>query len=239
MAIAVAFVLAGLAWTVRPQDTSWSAHRAADVGVPHRAAREAVLFIGDSYTDGRHGLREMSPSCRAAASLGMLCHLSAVPGTGYVSGGPANRFLVDEYRGASTSFAERVPSLSQSVDPRVVVLDGGRNDVFVPRRHLLAAMTATVADVHVAWPRAAIVLERPRFLARPADDLGVDGDLTSRLIRDTTAARILVIDPIGSLSTSDTRGLVGPDGVHPNASGDRALAYAIAESLRRRGFDLP
>lgn len=239
MALAVAFVVAGLAWILRPQDTSWSAHRAADVGVPHQAARESVLFIGDSYTDGRHGLREMSPSCRAAASLGMLCHLSAVPGTGYVSGGPANRFVVDEYRGYSTSFAERIPSLAQSVDPRVVVLDGGRNDAFVPRSHLLAAMTATVADVHAAWPRATIVLERPRFLARPTEDLGVDGDLTSRLVRDTTAARILVIDPIGSLSRSDTRGLVGPDGVHPNASGDRALAFAITESLRRRGFDLP
>src|SRR5271167_3549450 len=73
---------------------------------PTAATRPSVLFIGDSYTAGS-GLAEMSYGCMAAVRMGWLCDLSAVPGTGYISGGPANRFIVDPYLGPSTSLAER------------------------------------------------------------------------------------------------------------------------------------
>ena len=99
-------------------------------------ARPLVLFIGDSYTEGR-GSAEMSYGCRAVAQMGWLCDLSAMGGTGYISGGPANRW-VDQYAGKSLSFSERIPHLAAKYDPAVVVLDGGRNDEFPPRKDVFA-----------------------------------------------------------------------------------------------------
>ena len=95
-------------------------------------ARPLVLFIGDSYTAGKSSA-ELSYGCRAAVQMGWLCALSAVGGTGYISGGPANRW-VDPHIGKSLSFSERIPHLSAKYDPAVVVLDGGRNDDFAAAR---------------------------------------------------------------------------------------------------------
>ena len=107
---------------------------------PQTAAdtRPSVLFIGDSYTAGK-GPAEMSYGCMAAVRMGWLCKLSAVGGTGYVSGGPANRW-VDPNIGKSTSFSERIPHLAAKYDPAVVVLDGGRNDEFPQRKDVFAAI---------------------------------------------------------------------------------------------------
>ena len=91
-----------------------------------------ALFIGDSYTAGG-STTEMSYGCRAAVQMGWLCALSAMGGTGYISGGVANRW-VDPHFGKSLSFSERVPHLAAQYDPALVILDGGRNDVFAATR---------------------------------------------------------------------------------------------------------
>ena len=202
---------------------------------PAEQGPPTALFIGDSYTAGR-GPRELSPSCLAASRLGWLCHLSAVPGTGYVSGGPSNRFTVDEYRGDSTSFAERIPLLAKQFDPDVVVLDGGRNDQFPPRANVLAAMVATIGEARRAWPEAEIVFERPRFLSRPDDDLGFDDSFTNRLLRDPAARGVSVIDPILAFDGRDTSSLLTDDGVHPNRQGELDLAAQITASLVDQRF---
>jgi lysophospholipase L1-like esterase len=212
-----------------PADTSSLRLPPAEQGPP------TALFIGDSYTAGR-GPRELSPSCLAASRLGWLCHLSAVPGTGYVSGGPSNRFTVDEYRGESTSFSERIPLLAHQFDPDIVVLDGGRNDEFPPRANVLAAMVATIADARRAWPEAEIVFERPRYLAHPDDDLGFDDAFVNRLTRDPAANGVSVIDPIRSFVDGDTSRLLSDDGIHPNRQGELDLAAAITASLNDQRF---
>src|ERR1700739_1722884 len=172
-AIAVTIaVLVGLGFVSRPHPTPMTAvdPPAARVDRPQPTASPlpSVLFIGDSYTAG-NGLAEMSYGCMAAVRMGWLCKLSAVPGTGYIGGGPANRFIVDPYLGPSTSFAERTPNLAEKYQPDFVILDGGRNDHLAPRDDVFTAMSAAIAEVHRAWPRAAIILVRPRFLATPAD----------------------------------------------------------------------
>jgi lysophospholipase L1-like esterase len=172
----------------------------------------------------------------AASRLGWLCHLSAVPGTGYVSGGPSNRFTVDEYRGESTSFSERIPLLVNQFDPDIVVLDGGRNDQFPPRANVLAAMVAVISDARRAWPEAEIVFERPRFLSRPNDDLGFDESFTNRLLRDPEAHGVSVIDPIRAFVGRDTSRLLSDDGIHPNSQGELDLAAAITASLVDQRF---
>lgn len=191
----------------------------------------SVLFIGDSYTAG-NGPAEMSYGCTTAVELGWLCSLSAVPGTGYISGGPANRFVVDEYYGQSASFTERIPHLATVHDPDVVVLDGGRNDLFPPSEDVYREMVATIEDVRRTWPDAAVVFVRPRFLTDPADDLGFDDAFVARLAAEPATKGVLFVDPIASMIGWDTSGLLAEDHKHPNAPGSRAIGAALTESLR-------
>jgi lysophospholipase L1-like esterase len=238
-AATAAAVAIGLVLVLIPDGTASAPPQPADTPSlrvpPAEQGPPTALFIGDSYTAGR-GPRELSPSCLAASRLGWLCHLSAVPGTGYVSGGPSNRFTVDEYRGESTSFSERIPSLANQFDPDIVVLDGGRNDQFPPRANVLAAMVATIADARRAWPEAEIVFERPRFLSRPNDDLGFDESFTNRLLRDPAARGVSVIDPIQAFGGRDTSRLLSDDGIHPNRQGELDLAAEITASLVDQRF---
>ncbi len=247
--IAIAAVIIGLVFALRPQATPTTldavplvdSHAATVSGVapkrpgPHQDTPPSVLFIGDSYTAG-NSLRELSPGCLAALNMGWLCDLSAVPGTGYISGGPANRFTVDEYVGPSTSFAERIPGLAAIYQPDVVVLDGGRNDLFAPTDDVFNAMSATIADARRAWPAAKIVLIRPRFLADPTDDLGYDDDFVDGLAAASGDKSLVVIDPVTWFAGTDTSQLLSGDDIHPNQEGVNELGAAITESLLNHGF---
>lgn len=196
--------------------------------------RPSALFIGDSYTAGA-GTSEMSYACMAAVRMGWLCDLAARVGTGYISGGPANR-STDEYLGVTTSFSERIPRLAVKYDPDTVVLDGGRNDHFPPREDVFMAMRQTIADARPAWPDAQIVFVRPRYLAEPGDDLGFDDNFMARLESDPATAGVLFVDPIASFIGTDTSALLAADGVHPNPRGEQKLASALADSLTTYGL---
>ncbi|MBI3212940.1 MAG: SGNH/GDSL hydrolase family protein [Mycobacterium sp.] len=226
-------VIVGVTVAVAPQSVPAPADgglAAAGYTVPAREqSLRSALFIGDSYTAGK-GSRELSPACIAATRLGLLCQLSALPGTGYISGGPANRFTLDAYSGPSSSFSERIPRLAMVYHPDIVVLDGGRNDDFPPRKDVFKAMAATIADARQAWPQAVIVFVRPRFLADPRDDLGFDDAFVTLLRRGPTHG-VIVIDPIRTLAGNDTSALLGADGVHPNEKGETALASAMTAEL--------
>lgn len=232
-------IIAGLMFALRPQSTP-TIEVAASAAVVDRPGSSdtdhpSVLFVGDSYTAG-NGLQELSPGCVAATRLGWLCHLSAVPGTGYISGGPANRFVVDPYTGPSTSFSERIPGLASVYQPDIVVLDGGRNDLFPPREDVFKAMAATIAEARRVWPSATLVVVRPRFLSNPDDDLGFDDAFMSRLLAQPGNEGVVVLDPISSISGRDTASLLADDGKHPNNMGELELASAFVASLRRQGL---
>lgn len=195
----------------------------------------AVLFLGDSYTAGP-GVAELSYGCLAATQIDRLCALSAVVGTGYISGGPANRFPVDSGVGASTSFAERIPTLTTRYAPDVVVLDGGRNDLFPPRDDVRKAMIHTITEARRAWPQATLIVLRPRYLAHPDDDLGFNDEFMASLKADPAAAGVLFLDPVAeTFSSEDTTALLGPDGIHPNTTGVRRFADGLAAALRAHG----
>jgi lysophospholipase L1-like esterase len=241
-AIAVTIaVLAGLGFALRPQHMPTvtvdpqTAH--VDRSQPPAKTRPLALIIGDSYTFGS-GLAEMSHGCMAALRLGWLCKLSGGPGTGYISGGPANRFVVNEYIGPSKSFEERLPRLAMMYKPDVVLLDGGRNDVFAGLDAVFDAMSSTLASVRQTWPQARIVFIRPRYLAQPDDDLGFDDDFFARLQAEPAAQDLVVIDPISRFAGTDTSTLLR-DGIHPNRAGDLALSAAFFDSLLEQGIGPP
>ena len=236
IALAVA-VIAGLVMVSRTATATTPAPPAAPTGRSQAVAdtRPSVLFIGDSYTAGSD-LPEMSYACMAAVRMGWLCNLSASPGTGYISGGPANRFVLDQYSGESMSFDERIPHLVDRFDPSVVVLDGGRNDLFPPREDVFRAMTATIADARRTWPAATIIFIRPRFLADPGNDLGFDDAFIARLEADPAAKGVIFLDPIAPFAGTDTSALLATDREHPNLKGENELAAALVISLNQRGI---
>ncbi len=198
----------------------------------------SVLFIGDSYTVGS-GLPEMSYACIAAVRVRWQCNLGAVPGTGYISGGPANRFVVNEYLGSTTSFTERIPELADEYQPDVVVFDGGRNDRFAPTADTFDAMVYTISQARHTWPDATVMFLRPRFLSNPLDDLGFDDNFMAELESDPETEGVLFLDPMAEapFAVGDTSTLLGPDGVHPNPRGDRELGAALVASLRAHGVE--
>lgn len=234
IALAVA-VLAGLIVSLRPVDESaytTTGFAAADRQQSVTSPAPLALFIGDSYTAG-DGSAELSYGCRAAVQLGWLCALSARGGTGYISGGVANRWI-EPYTGKSLSFGERIPHLAAQYDPAYVVLDGGRNDLFPPREDTYAEMVSAIGEARRTWPRAQIVFIRPRFLANPADDLGFDDRFMHSLEAEPAARGVTFIDPLHSLSGADTSALLSDDGIHPNPTGEIQMAATLFNALHPR-----
>ena len=148
--------------------------------------------------------------------MGWRCELAASPGTGYFSGGSANRFVSNTYTGEqSTSFPERIIELRTAYQPDVVVLDGGRNDGLLPPDQLLQTMNYTIGLVHETWPDAHVVVVRPRFLGDAADNLGLDDALIAQLTADPQSPGVTVVDPIGTVAAQnpDPASLLTDDGV--------------------------
>ena len=165
--------------------------------------------------------------------MGWLCKLAAEPGTGYISGGTANRFNLYQGSGKSTSFGERIPALGSRYQPDIVILDGGRNDVFVPPTARFDVTASTIWQVQQTWPNARIVFVKPRFLAKPDDDLGVTNEVAG-LLRNGKP-ELVVVDPIARFVGVDTKGLIASDGTNPNSKGEQKLAAALADELAKNG----
>lgn len=239
LALAVVTAVAALGIALRPQHTPAAAASpwAAEVPRPQLSppTRPTALIISDSYTSGT-GLAETSYACEAATRMGWLCKLAAEPGTGYISGGTANRFPIDQGSGKSTSFGERIPILSATYKPDVIILDGGRNDAFAPPSARFEVTASTIWQVHQTWPDARIVYVQPRFLTRPGDDLGADNDIVDQLKEASGVKDLVVVDPILTFKGTDTAPLIAADGTNPSREGERALASALAKALAQSGI---
>lgn len=240
LALAAFIALTGLGVALRPQHTpvaTGSSPATAEVDRPQLSppTRPTALVIGDAYTSGS-GLAETSYACAAATRMGWLCKLAAEPGTGYISGGTANRFPIDQGTGQSTSFGERISALARTYKPDVVILDGGRNDLFAPPSTRFDVTASAIWQVRQTWPNARIVYVQPRFLTRPEDDLGATEDILA-LLKDISGVKdLVVVDPILTFKDTDTKPLISADGTNPSRAGEEALASALAKALANSGI---
>jgi hypothetical protein len=238
--LAAALAVTGLGVALLPRITPTVATSAASEGVSRPAlsqppARPVALVISDSYTSG-DGLAETSYACQAATKMGWLCKLAAEPGTGYISGGTANRFPIDQGSGKSTSFGERIPILGRMYKPDIVILDGGRNDAFAPPEDRIKVAGSTIWQAKQTWPNARIIYVRPRFLAKPDDDLGTGGDIEDELKEASGVKDLVVVDPVLSFKDTDTKPLVAGDGTNPSVAGERAMGSALTKALETSGI---
>ena len=225
---------------LRPQHTPAAEANPASTAIarptPTPAKRPTALIIGDSYTSGT-GLAETSYGCVTATRMGWLCRQSSDPGTGYISGGTANRFTVDKATDRqSTSFGERIPGLGKTYQPDVVILDGGRADDFVPPDQRFDVVASTILQAHLTWPNARIVFVRPRLLGKPDDDLGYSDDFIGRLKDASGYPDLVIIDPIHGFVGTDTAPLLAKDRRNPNRQGELDLGAALTAALKENGF---
>lgn len=244
LAVAGVTASAGIGFALWPRPTPVVTVDPASVRIDRpmvpTAGQPTALIISDGYTAGS-GLAETSYGCAGSTSLGWLCKAQSEAGTGYVSGGPADRFELDDGSGMSTSFGERISRVAGIYDPDVVILDGGREDVSAEPQARFEATVRTIAQAHQAWPDARIVFVAPRFLDRPDDDLGIDGEVID-LIREASGVQDLaVVDPIAGFEGTDTAPLISrvgtdPEQSGPNRAGERALGAALAGALSRVGI---
>lgn len=228
LAIAISVGIAGVSCSARVPEPQAAPPDVQGL-MPTGPTPPLALFIGDSYTAGKSSA-ELSYVCRAAVQLDWLCALSAVGGTGYISGGPANRWT-QPYAGKTMSFGERVGHLAAKYDPALVVLDGGRNDEFAPRPYAFDETVSTLGEVHRVWPRAKVVFIRPRLLAQPGADVGMGDDFMARLQAAPEAQGVTFIDPLNSFAGTDTSGLLADDRLHPNRQGEQLMATALVDAL--------
>lgn len=230
---------AGLGWVLWPRPTPTAAVDPSAVRVDRPTAatdgRPTALILSDGYTVGS-GLAETSYGCAAATRMGWLCKADSEPGTGYVSGGPTNRFDLEDGSGMSMSFGERISRLAHTYDPDVVILDGGRDDLFADPGARFEGIARTLFQTRQTWPDARIVFVAPRFLEKPDDDLGIDGDVIDELRTASGAEDLVVVDPIAGFEGTDTAPLISRDGTNPNREGERALASALADALSEEGL---
>lgn len=237
--VAAVAAVGALGFALRPQHTPTVAVTPASAEVQRPTLPQTkpvtALVISDSYTSGS-GLPETSYTCKAVTQMGWLCQLAAEPGTGYISGGPANRFALDQGNGQSSSFGERVTALSRYYSPDIVIFDGGRDDTFAPPVTRFQVTVSAIWQAHQTWPNARIVFVKPRFLANPGDDLGVNEEIVSLLREATGVPDLVIIDPIARFKDTDTKGLISRDGTNPNRAGEEALAAVLVDEFSQNGM---
>ncbi|CAN5603353.1 SGNH/GDSL hydrolase family protein [soil metagenome] len=205
---------------------------------PADVSQPAVLFIGDSYTEGP-STPDLSYGCIAAATLGWSCDIAAQPGTGYVNGGPGNRLELGEYIGPSTSFVERLPRLRNLYPADIVVLDGGRNDVQLAMNEVMQAFSDTLTQVIESWPNSRIVVIAPWFanelVLRPPALAGrtIGEEFRSVLRASPGFGDVDLIDPaaLGWFAGEDMAEYVSNDGIHPNLKGVERIALLLSDAL--------
>lgn len=239
LALTAVIAVGGLGFALWPRPTSVAAVDPAGVRIERPAlesvAQPTAVIISDSYTAGS-GLSETSYGCAAVTRMGWLCKTASEKETGYISGGPDNRIEREDGSRTSTSFGERISQAATIYDPDVVILDGGREDVTAEPRARFEATVRTIALAHRTWPDARIVFVAPRFLDKPADDLGID-DKVIDLIREISGVRnLVVVDPIKRFEKTDTAPLLSRDGTSPNQAGERVLGDALADELSRQAI---
>lgn len=183
---------------------------------PSTAAGEEPLslWLGDGYTTGY--------ACPTAERLGWECVVAAEEGVGFVNGDPGER-LVDRLADV----------VATGVDPDVVVVDAGRNDLrLVDEPNLRTAMDTYLDALREAFPDAGLVQVVPWTLGQ---DGPLDGEVATIVTEVVEEHDGYAVDPVadgwaGTDRTDDPALRSAEGGASP--AGNEHVAGELADSLR-------
>jgi lysophospholipase L1-like esterase len=178
--------------------------------------------LGASISAGTGSTPEQAWPAVVGRCLGRRVVVGAVPGAGYVATGhDARGPVVRLLREAD------LPRL----EPSLVVLQAGHNDIGTPGPQLRSAVTTAVETARREAPRAPVALIT---VVAHAGDPSAAARATDATIVDAARRadpRVVVLDPLAE-------GWSFPrvaDGLHPTATGQRLLAGHVLDDLARAG----
>jgi acyl-CoA thioesterase-1 len=188
------------------------------------AAQDQVVVIGDSLSTGYGTSPDMAwPALLAddskAGSHPLEVVNASVNGSGYVSAGDGGATFLSEVTGAV------------SAQTKVVLIFGSENDMGTDSDQLTTAAANTLAAVKAKAPEATVVVVGPPCYTdnpEPARLQVRDQDRTA-----AQAAGVRYVDPIEEhWIMGHAQTLIGPDGDHPSAEGQRYLQKKMDAILR-------
>ncbi|MCU1473936.1 SGNH/GDSL hydrolase family protein [Amnibacterium sp.] len=187
-------------------------------------AHPRLLIFGDSYTYGSMA----DPLTKGYAylvanSLGWQHRIDALPGTGYVNGGP---------NGLKSPYGVRLTKLiaDHTFRPDVVILEGSQND-YVGVAKVRAAVDSVVRQLRHAYPGVTVVLFGP---AAPQPGLNTLVAIDSQMAAAAFDMGVPYISPYEEqwFTTANTPRYGAPDGAHLSTAGHAYLAKRFLTDFR-------
>ena len=202
--------------TTSPDTTSATA--------PTPIADPIAVFIGDSYTAGfgttldGHGFPGILGTLRGWEVINL-----GIPGIGYATNSDPSRCPSE----GCIDYASAIPRAA-SYDPDIVVISGGRNDVF---RNTIEEIEPFVSDffhrLRQALPETYIIVTSPIWDdAVPPTSMAALSNLVEREASLIDAEFLDLADPLQAHPE-----LIAVDGMHPNEAGLQVIAERIDELL--------
>jgi lysophospholipase L1-like esterase len=212
----------------RPPDTLRSVATplaACEARIEHQARRlPTVAIVGASYTAGvGPDNPDQSWAVLLARQLRWNAVVYGVSGAGYVRPSGSGRGPMARMLGAEAL---------RGLDPALVIVQAGHDDLGVPLSFERRQVGAAVAQIRAAAPRARIAL-----LTTFAAGSNVGSAQLQRLDHAIISAGraadpgVIVMDPLAGRWAYPR----ASDGLHPTAAGDAWLARTAAGILRARG----
>jgi acyl-CoA thioesterase I len=187
-----------------------------------RSRRPVMVVVGASFTAG---VGPGSPDLSWAAMLARTLHWNAVvygvAGAGYIRPGVGRKGPVE---------AEIAAVDLRSLDPALVIVQAGHDDIGVPARLERRRVAQTVSLIHAEAPSARIAL----LTVFPGRSSMAAAYRTDRAIvaAGTGADRsVIVMDPLAGHWPYQR----SADGLHPTMAGSEWLAAKVAGILRQHG----
>lgn len=221
---ATALALAGVAvWRFQIEKVA-AANAAAHYTAPAVSITQmtTATVYGDSYAAGTGAT---SPSRDFISIVAANAHWTvenlAQGGTGYVTQGSN---VCDG--GSCPTFDTAIANGSQA--SKVVLVEGGRNDVFAGTSDLRAGIRNFYNDLRLKYPRATIYAVSPIWdRSTPPASLAAIQTLVKANVERVGGRYLDIGEPLRARP-----GLISADQVHPNDAGHAAIAAAIMKDLK-------
>ncbi|HEV7622638.1 MAG TPA: SGNH/GDSL hydrolase family protein [Amnibacterium sp.] len=187
-------------------------------------AHPRLLIFGDAYTAGASAAPlTKGYAYLVADSLRWTHRIDAVPGTGYVNGGP---------NGLNSPYGVRLKKLiaDRSFRPDVVILEGSQND-YVDVTRVRAAVDDAVRQLRHAYPGVIVVLFGP---AAPQPGLNTLVALDSQMAAAAFDTGVPYISPYEQqwFTTANSPQYGAPDGASLSTAGHAYLAKRFLADFR-------
>jgi lysophospholipase L1-like esterase len=193
--------------------------------------KPTLLVVSDSFATGTGDSSIRTYPYLLADKMGWNLALDAQFVTGFVNG-------IDSMSPPQVPFIDRLDGDAATYRYHVdyVLVDGGRNDLFLPPEPVVAAADEYIKKVHSDWPNAKIIIILPTFLS-PAVAHNYPA-VAEGLRRTAESVGGHVIDPVEQrwYRGIDVKPLLSPDGIHLNGNGEIYYADKINENLKQIGF---